>query len=193
MLLTEKFTSHIAAAHAEYESARREVSKHSSDVLAASKRAIFALQRGDEKSADEMLAAAASSIAMLRKTFGETLSLDEEGAYRAALEEYAEALLVRVFVRKDAKSMEGLLDGFDYDIVIAALSDATGELQRLQVKAAIDGRTDDVAELAKAIEDIVAFLTTMDFHGYLRTKYDQAKNSLRRAEDVLYEVKLRSR
>ena len=30
----------------------------------------------------------------------------------------------------------------------------------------------------------------MDFSGYLRTKYDQARNHLRHAEQILYEVSL---
>jgi hypothetical protein len=33
----------------------------------------------------------------------------------------------------------------------------------------------------------------MDLEGSMRTKFDQAKNSLRRAEDVLYDLAMRRR
>ena len=39
----------------------------------------------------------------------------------------------------------------------------------------------------------VAGLTAMDFSGYLRTKFDQARGHLRRAEEILYDLSLRDR
>ena len=82
-------------------------------------------------------------------------------------------------------------EGVAHEIYLGGLSDLTGELQRRQVRLATDGKLEEVRKLKQAIEEIVVQLLEMDLTGYLRTKFDQAKNSLRRAEDVLYEVTLR--
>jgi predicted translin family RNA/ssDNA-binding protein len=79
----------------------------------------------------------------------------------------------------------------DYDMHLGALCDLTGELQRRQVKAAIAGDADQVERLYAEIESIVGELLKMDLSGYLRNKFDQSKNSLRRAEEVRYDVSIR--
>jgi predicted translin family RNA/ssDNA-binding protein len=79
----------------------------------------------------------------------------------------------------------------DHETYLGGLADLVGELQRRQVRAATEGRTDEVKKIKDDIEVIVDALLEMDLGGYLRNKFDQAKNALRRAEDVLYEVSIR--
>ena len=45
--------------------------------------------------------------------------------------------------------------------------------------------------LKTTADAVVRGLTEMDFSGYLRTKYDQAKSHLRKAEEILYDLSLR--
>src|SRR5690606_29884066 len=120
--------------------------------------------------------------------------LADEGAYRAALEEYAEAALYRVWVRDGSVGpVAGFEEmGIDHEIYLGGLADLTGEMQRRQVRFATDGRpVADIGAVTTAIGEIVEQLLQMDLTGYLRTKFDQSKNNLRRAEDVLYDVTLR--
>ena len=169
---------------------RREIIKYSGDALSASKRAIFALHRGDAAQADALLAEADALFAQARERIAVNPSLDGVGAYRAGLEEFVEATLYRQFVKDGSVGVVSYKD-VDDDIYLSGLCDLVGELQRRQVKVATDGDTAAVAHIKDVMESIIAALLEMDLEGYLRNKFDQAKNALRRAEDVLYDVKLR--
>ena len=180
--LKERQASHVAI--------RRELIARASTAQAEAKRAIFALHRDDMAGADSLLASSSAALADIRGRIAGRPELADEGAYRAALEEYAEAALYRAWV-KDGAVGPVALEGVDHEIYLGGLSDLTGELQRRQVRLATEGKLDEVKKLKAAIEEIVVQLLEMDLTGYLRTKFDQSKNSLRRAEDVLYEVTLR--
>lgn len=182
----ERIRAHKAATSV----GRREIIKCSGDALNASKRAIFALHRGDVAGADALLTEADGLFAQARERITGNPSLDGVGAYRAGLEEFVEAKLYRQF------AADGTVGSIEYpdvddDIYLSGLCDLVGELQRRQVKAATDGDTDAVLRIKEVMEDIVSSLLAIDLEGYLRTKFDQAKNAMRRAEDVLYDVKLR--
>ncbi|HTK04381.1 MAG TPA: hypothetical protein VL500_02265 [Candidatus Eisenbacteria bacterium] len=180
--LKERQASHVAI--------RRELIARAATAQGEAKRAIFALHRDDASGADALLASASTALSDIRSKIAGRPELADEGAYRAALEEYAEAALYRAWV-KDGTVGPVAFEGVDHEIYLGGLSDLTGELQRRQVRLATDGKLDEVRKLKQAIEEIVVQLLEMDLTGYLRTKFDQAKNSLRRAEDVLYEVTLR--
>lgn len=191
-MLDKNHLTAIGTRHKAYAEARHGLIKLASDAQGASKRAIFALHRDDIVEADALFAEAGEALSAIQKTCTSVEGLSEEGSYRAALEEYAEAALYRDFVKTgEVFDLSGLPVAIDDDAYLGGLSDLTGELQRRQVKAATEGRVEDVKKIAAAIQEIVESLLTMDLGGYLRTKFDQAKNSLRRAEDVLYEVTLR--
>ena len=67
----------------------------------------------------------------------------------------------------------------------------TGELTRKAVLRAIDKKFKDVDFLVAGIREVIAELLKFNLTSYLRTKYDQAKNNLRRAEEILYDVKMK--
>lgn len=189
-MIDETYFDGLRKRVAAYDTGRREVIKVSGDALAASKRAIFALHRDDQGKADQLLADAGKMLESVRESAKTNDDLAGEGSYRAALEEYFEAKLYHLWL-KDGKigPLEGEPD--DYKIYLAAASDLTGEIQRRQVRLATEGTADEVRRLRDDIEAVVGQLLNMDLGGYLRTKFDQAKNNLRRAEDVLYDVTLR--
>jgi predicted translin family RNA/ssDNA-binding protein len=184
--LKERQASHVAI--------RRDLIAKANAAQAEAKRAIFALHRDDMPGADALLAASANGLASIRSAITGRPELADEGAYRAALEEYAEAALYRAWVNDGTvgpvKGFEEM--GVDHEIYLGGLADLTGEMQRRQVRLATEGKSvAEIAAVQKAIAEIVDQLLQMDLTGYLRTKFDQTKNNLRRAEDVLYDVTLR--
>lgn len=189
-MIDKFFFKELKKKYQAHSSGRRAVIAAASDAQHASKRAIFALHRDDRGGADELLAAAARSLADIRRMCADQPELAEEGSYRAALEEFTEAKLYQQFLA-DGK-VGALADAdIDYDTYLGGLSDLTGEIARRQVRVATAGDIKEAERLKDAIEAIVAELLDMDLSGYLRTKFDQAKNNLRRAEDVVYEITLR--
>jgi predicted translin family RNA/ssDNA-binding protein len=189
-MLDKEFLAVVRERYGTHSRLRREIIKLSADAQNCAKKSIFAQHRDDVALCDRLLADAEARFAEARTVIAKSPELAQEGSYRSALEEYMEALLYRNFVR-DGKVNPVEFPDADYETLIGALSDLTGELQRRQVKAAIERNLDEVARYQKAIEAIVAELLDMDLEGYLRNKFDQAKNSLRRAEEVLYDASLR--
>jgi predicted translin family RNA/ssDNA-binding protein len=189
-MLDKEFINVVRERYGTHARLRREIIQLSAVAQNCAKKSIFAQHRDDAALCDRLLADAEARFAEARTVIAKSPELSQEGTYRAALEEYMEALLYRNFVR-DGKVNPVEFPDADYETFIGALSDLTGELQRRQVKAAIERNLDEVARYQKAIEAIVAELLDMDLEGYLRNKFDQAKNSLRRAEEVLYDASLR--
>lgn len=190
VMLDKEFFAALKERQASHVAIRREIIAKAAAAQGEAKRAIFALHRDDAATADALLASAAGALADIRAKIGGRPELADEGSYRAALEEYAEAALYRAWV-KDGAVGPVALEGVDHEIYLGGLSDLTGELQRRQVRFATDGKLDEVKRIKDGVSEIVELLAEMDLTGYLRNKFDQAKNSLRRAEDVLYEVTLR--
>lgn len=189
-MLNKDFFGRIREARSAFVASRRELIKISGDTLSASKRAIFALHRDDFRGADELLGKARDGIGAVRDLIARDPELSNEGSYRAALEEFVEASLYRRFLENGGIGEVGGLEIPD-SVYLAGLMDLVGELQRRQVRSATEGRADEVRDLNQIIGQIMEELLAMDLEGYLRTKFDQAKNSMRRSEDVLYEVNLR--
>lgn len=191
-MLDKAYLAEVKAQHAAHASGRRELIKFASDAQSAAKRAIFALHRDDLEAADALFAEAEARLAQISERLGFRPELADEGSYRAALEEYAEAALYREYLRSGNVGKLAK-EGIDYDTYLGALSDLTGELQRRQVRMATEGNLAAVKAIKEDLSGVVEAMLEMDLEGYLRNKFDQAKNSLRRAEDVLYEMTLRSK
>ncbi len=161
----------------------------SNEALSKSKRAIFALHRADEKSSAHLLQEAVILFTKAERLMKRAQNLRYDGAYRAALEEYAEALLFTQYLKTgkmgeiDARAMDPL-------VYLAGLSDATGEIVRYTVLQVTKGHGDRVSQAHDVVEMIIEFMLDLDATGYLRTKFDQAKGNLKRLEDILYDLSL---
>lgn len=173
-----------------YATVRREVIAISNEALSRSKRAIFALHREEEQTAKTRLAEASELFAKAEKAMKQTDALRYEGAYRAALEEYAEALL---FAQYLSTGIIGAIEAraMDPHVYLAGLADATGEIVRSTVRHVTQGKTDQVVHARDTVEMIIEFMLDLDATGYLRTKFDQAKSNLKRLEDIMYDLSLR--
>lgn len=173
-----------------YGAERREIIKISSDVLTLSKQAIFSFHRGEKDIAKEKLNGAEAALARAAAKFKKIPELVSEGSYRAALEEYTEAKLFEMFIL--GKSIKGApLPGADEDTFLGGLFDLTGELVRYAVIAATEKKKDEVNRAYECLQSIAGEIISMNITGNLRSKYDQMKQSLRRMEEIKYDLSLR--
>ena len=170
--------------------ARRDVMVHSNDALSKSKRAIFALHRNDFTQAREYLDQAQALFKSCEASFRSFPELREEGAYRAGLEEYAEACLFESYLQKGSI---GKIDprAMASSIYLAGLCDATGEMVRYAVRQVTLGHPEGVVQIHETVSMIIEFLLDLDLTGYVRTKFDQAKKNLSRLEEMSYDLAIR--
>jgi predicted translin family RNA/ssDNA-binding protein len=176
--------------HAHYQ-ARRELIGKSNEALSKSKRSIFALHREDFKGADKLLEEVVALLKVCEKSFKRFPNLAEQGAYRAALEEYAEALLFRGFLKEGEIPKDLDPRVMEPSIYLAGLSDATGEMVRYAVRQVTLGNAQVVAQVHDAVRMIIEFFLDIDLTGYLRTKFDQSKKNLSRLENMAYDLAIR--
>lgn len=169
-----------------------EIQRSSSEALHSAKRAIFAFHRGDHKGGKNLLAESLSNLKKAVKLGEEKENPMAEGSFRAALEEYAEADLFRQFLDQEkigpVKGIE-----VDLEIYLGGLTDLVGEILRYAIRQATDRQFNEVKRAQKAIDEIMAELIELNLTGYLRTKYDQAKQARRKLEQMAYEISLRQK
>ncbi len=187
---TKKAFVEVGRKQGKYLKYRRELIRYSNDALSASKKAVFALHRGDKVGAKVSIKLAIGSLGKAEKNFKTIPRLRYEGAYQAALEEYAEALLFDQFISKGefGKLEVRVMDPGTY---LGALSDATGEVVRYAIREATAGNFEAVKHAQAATEEAIEFMLSLDLTGYLRQKFDQAKKNLRNLEQIMYEISMR--
>lgn len=171
---------------------RRSLQGLSTEILAGSKRAIFAFHRGTVEAAEEELEQARTRLAEGWKLIKQEPLLRSEGSWRAAREEYTEAEFLSQYLTKQK------IDHYDDqeqdpDIFIGGLADMVGELVRQAVIRATERDREAVDEMYEAAQEIVEFLLQMDLTGTQRTKTDQAKQHLRKLEEIRYDLALRAK
>jgi predicted translin family RNA/ssDNA-binding protein len=182
--------SKMKSQHLAHEQVRREVIAFSNEALSKSKRAIFAMHRDDLASATELLVHASDLFVKAEERIKKSKGLQYEGVYRAALEEYAEALLFKQYLKTgNIGAIE--LRAMDPLVYLAGLSDTTGEIVRYTLRQVTHSKTNTLVHARDTVELIIEFMLDLDATGYLRTKFDQAKGNLKRLEDMLYDLSLR--
>ena len=188
-MINKKFIQKLKKEYERKESERTQIISSSGVALHNSKRIIFALHRGDIQKAGEKLIETEKILQKLEKEFG-CKRISEEGSYRAGAEEYVEAKMFYLIIA--GKKIDKIKEiNINPDIYLGGICDLTGELVRKAVNEAADGNLGEIEKIKKTINEIMAELIEFDMVGYLRTKYDQAKNSLRKIEQIDYEIKIR--
>lgn len=188
-IIKKQFMATLRKEHEESEKERRQIIGASNDILHGAKRSIFALHRGDIGGASASLDELEKRLKEMSKQFGAARLL-EEGSYRAAAEEFVEARAFAAVVKgKPVDRIAGV--AVDQEGYLAGLSDLTGELVRRAINEAAAGNTGAVASLKTAVEEVLADLVELDLGGYLRTKFDQAKQNLKKIEHIAYELAIR--
>ena len=79
----------------------------------------------------------------------------------------------------------------DPDIFLGALSDLTGEIVRRAVLLASERNAASVQKMFHDVTDTVAFMLQMDLTGNLRQKVDQARQNLRKMEEIRYDLSIK--
>jgi len=175
----------------QYISYRQKVIENSNKILRLAKQAIFSLHRNEIQPANRYLKRTEDLLIKLKKYFPKNISLEDEGTYKAAIEEYIEAKLFwQILTTGRISKIKNFK--FNFDDYLAALCDLTGELLRKIVLLATNGENKKAIYLKEIIAGIMSELIKFDLTGYLRHKYDEAKRNLKRAEEIIYEINIRS-
>lgn len=190
-MMSKKDFEKLKVRHVAFEKAYRELVGRSNDALNHAKRAIFAFHRGDIDGAKVILAEALKLISDFETQFKKEPSLRYEGVYRAAVEEFLEAQFLGQFLMKKPLVPPEDLPDIDPELYLGGLSDLTGELVRYAVARATAHDSAEVNRAKQTLDEVMEFLINLDLTGYLRTKYDQAKNSTRRMEEIVYDLSLK--
>jgi len=188
-MINKALISKLKESYGQREKERRQIISRSNDVLFQAKKTIFALQREELKEGEAKLKAMEELLKKMEKDFG-YIRLREEGAYKAAAEEYVEAKTFAAVINgKSITEIKGIKLG--YDSYLGGLCDLIGEMVRYATNRAAKGKYETVAEMKEKGESIMSNLLDFDLTGYLRTKYDQARGHLRKLEQMAYEIRLR--
>ena len=191
-MIDKKFFAKLKKDYNSYDINRRIIIKHSTDILKLAKQAIFALHRDNMAESEKNFKDSEELIKYLNTRIKKEKGLEYEGIFLAALEEYCEAKLLYQFLKT---GKVGALPGFklDENTYLGGLSDFTGELVRRAVFLATRRRYQEVAICEQAIEDVVHELIQFNLIGPLRPKFDQAKNNLRKIEEIMYDLEIKKR
>jgi len=189
-MIDKKLFTKLRKDYQNYDIGRRIVIKNSNDILKLSKQTIFALHRGNNKEAENLLSSAEKSLKYLNTKMKKNKGLEFEGSYLAGIEEFVEASLFYQFIKTGkVTSIKGFNIGTNS--YLGGLSDLTGELVRRAVFLATRRRYKDVETCHKMIEFVVGELIKFNLIGHLRTKFDQSKNNLRKIEEIMYDLELK--
>jgi len=185
-MLNNKFIQQLKKDFQANNEQRRMIISQSNIILHQAKRIIFATHRQDLKTAQASLQEITKELIKLQKNFGYQ-RLAEEGAYQAAMEEFVEAWLFLALTsgQKIDKIKNLEISAISY---LGGLCDLTGELVRQAINAASQNNNQLARTNYQLINDIIKELVEFDMTGYLRTKYDQAQNNLRKIEQINYDL-----
>ncbi|HOX61167.1 MAG TPA: hypothetical protein PLV72_04145 [Candidatus Magasanikbacteria bacterium] len=190
MTIDQKHLAKIRKVLNDYGATRLAIMGLANDALHHAKRAIFALHRDNIVEANERITAVEDKLKEIATKYGKEDRTYDEGAYRAAIEEYVEAKIFLAFVRGE-KIGEVSGFGIDSETYVAGLSDSVGEMLRFAIRAATRRDLQSVVRAATTADDVLAEIMEMNLTSYLRNKADQAKQSLLKLETILFEAKLR--
>jgi len=188
-MLNKKFIQQLKSEYDKHEGERRQIISLSNQVLHDSKRVIFSLHRDNFEAAENSLKEIEEKLIYLDKKFGHPRNA-QEGSFKAAMEEYVEAKMY--YLVSTGKKVDKVAKiKIDTESYLGGICDLTGELVRLAINRAAQGKASEVEKIKGTISDIMAQLVEFDMTGYMRTKYDQAKTNLRKIEQIDYEIKIR--
>jgi predicted translin family RNA/ssDNA-binding protein len=190
MKLDTKYLGTLKTGLHSYALIRRDVIKHSGDALHHAKRAIFAMHRGNMKEAAQKLKESEKIFKTLHTKHKKNLEIKKEGAYKAGLEEYVEAMIFHQFLTKGNIGKITALP-IAPDVYLAGLCDVPGELYRYAIRAATKKDRKTVEACRDMAGMIAGELIEFNLTSYLRTKSDQAKQAAHKLEIVVYEMSLR--
>lgn len=189
-MMSTAFSRQLVSRMRALDQAKRELQTISAEALGASKRAIFAFHREDREGGRGQLEEARRGLERGWKIVKKQPRIIHEGSWRAAQEEFVEADLFAQYLESGKiGQVHGVSE--DPDIFLGGLSDLTGELVRRAVSLATRRETKTIERIFEDVSVVIELLLKMDLTGSLRTKVDQAKQNLRKLEEIRYDLTLR--
>ncbi|CAB1098097.1 unnamed protein product [Ectocarpus sp. CCAP 1310/34] len=188
VLDTEEFEA-IRVAMISFDEKREAVIKRTRDIQKWSKMAIYSLHRADLKKAEKQLSDCRTAAEGLLPLIDETPRL-RMGAYSCSMEEFAEARLYELWLKEKrlvTKAEVGLVNTEEY---LGGLLDLTGELNRFAVARATERDSVGVKECLETVLVIHEFVTLNALPGNLPKKKNELLNSLRKLQNMTYELAL---
>lgn len=183
-MFDSRWLASLKKTYTQKNSSRQQIILASAPLGHAAKKIIFALQRGENQK-KSLLSIKIDFLKLVKKHGLERLL--REASFRAALEEYLEAAFFAAIINKEKiSSLPGL--EVEAELYLGALSDVTGELVRKATNLISENNPLEARRLIIAGQKIVDELLDFDMTGSLRTKYDQARNNLRKLEQLNYEI-----
>ncbi len=174
----------------DYDAKREELIKKSRDVLKLSKLLIYAVHRDELEKAAELLKEIETERQALNAIAKHDQKLFYEGSYKIAIQEYVEALLYYFYI-KEGELKELKVSANHY---LLGLADLPGELVRKAVYLAGKGKHSEVEKIKDLVDNIYGELLKFDIrNGEIRKKVDGIKYDLRKLEDLVLDLKLKSR
>jgi predicted translin family RNA/ssDNA-binding protein len=189
-MISKSFIKKLKSQIERSDSGRAKIIREAGSLVRESKHAIFKLHRDEVKEAQHSLIGVEREIKALVMHAQKT-GLRNEGSLKAAIEEFLEAsYLLRVLQNKSLPPKIGFTP--EPDEQLAALSDLTGELVRAATLEVTKGRLNRIKQYRDATEELFGVLLQMNLRGQLRQKRDDARRNLKRLEEILYDVSLKS-
>ena len=190
--------SYVSKEYHAYDKRRDDIIRASRDVLRNAKKIIFLCHEGKLIEAEKMLNSSTVNIVKLEAKFSKPLSSHSknfnaysEGSWSAGVEEYLEALFFFAILKNKKLTLPKSIMP-SAPVVVGALSDMTGELVRVSVNRGAKKAYDDLEYFRKVTAEVVKQLLPLHLTGQSRQKFDSAKRNLKRIEEIIYEVNIRS-
>lgn len=197
-MLNTDFTNDLLEHYKLHSSQRHAIIRESNDMLRSAKQAIFALHKKDIPAAEELLNNIREKIEKVRsfqKLEQKENSLcrpRQEGAFRAAMEEFFEASFYYNFLHdKEITFIEGDFGTEFYEEYLSALCDFSGELVRKAIHDVTEQNYEQILGMRDVTQSILGELIRFDMNGKLRSKHDDAWRNLKRLDEILYDVTVR--
>lgn len=170
----------------EFDGRRDAVIRQSRDIVKSSKKVIFALNRGDAKTAKTVFEDMARKKLELDSLVRDAPALRFGGSYKVACQEYVEAATYLDVSEGRELAAPGDLD-VAADVYLLGVCDLSGELVRKAVNDAIEGDTAAIAKTRDFLTGLYGQLLELNPAGELRKKIDMVRWNLNKIEDLLAE------
>jgi len=178
-MINKTFLKKISTDLKSFQKERGFIINRSRDILQASKEAIFATHRLDNKIALESINRAETILKELSKNYDKGNRLRFEGSYKAAVEEYVEAKLFMKLM--DGEKIDAIKFGnIGPEEYIGGMADVTGELVRQAVLQSTKNEFGNIKKYHSVTEEIVGFMLNLYMTGHSRQKFDEVKRNLKR-------------
>ena len=170
------------------EKKREQVIQGSRQLIQLSKQTIYAVHRNDLQRAQVLGKQMAKHLAKIPRGAYET------GMRNVAEQEYTEAMCFYTFIKKQQLPSPEQLDVSVVNY-LAGVCDLTGELTRRAVNAVVKGNPKEALRIKDVVEEIHGEFLKIDLvrNSELRKKSDQIKWSLKKLEELAYDLHKRGK